>query len=509
VVYIKRGTYNERIVPQNSGTPGNYITYAAYTGDIVTIDGMGISLPDESGLFHISDKNYIKISGLRIINAGPNDNNSGILVYNSSNIIIDKNYTYNTVSSGIAAWNSNNVIIDGNEVELACNDGEQECITVAETDTFEIKNNHIHHGGPGNHGGEGIDAKDGSTNGKIYNNHVHHLTRLGIYIDSWDKHTYGMEVFQNTVHDIIGGDGFEVASEAGGLLENIRIYNNIAYNNENCGITISRNGDSQKHPMKEIKIVNNTFYNNGQGDWGGGISIDNPDAENVVIKNNICSQNLLFQIELEGDVAAQNVLADHNLIDGYKGYVGEIYGTEYIEGDPKFANPSGADFHLQNGSSAIDSGTSMDAPNDDFDGNQRPEGSGYDIGAFEYLSSPVPDIKANSQDDPISVSLGTPISITVSLNPGNYDVQNADWWVVELTPSTTYNYFDLSARSMLPGLSPTHQGPLFSLGSTQLLNSSNLAVGTHTFYFAVDMNMNGSLDFGQLYFDAVVVNITQ
>ena len=96
----------------------------------------------------MEDKSYIRISGIRIINAGPNDNNVGILVDNSGHIIIEKNYTYNTVSSGIGVYNSNNIIIDSNEVELACNDGEQECITVAETDTFEVKNNHVHHGGP-------------------------------------------------------------------------------------------------------------------------------------------------------------------------------------------------------------------------------------------------------------------------------------------------------------------------------------------------------------------------
>ena len=122
---------------------------------------------------------------------------------------------------------------------------------------------------------------------------------------------------------------------------------------------------------------------------------------------------------------------------------------------------------------------------------------------------PEPDIKANGSNGPVSVSPGTPVAVTVSLNPGSYDAQNADWWAVELTPSGTYNHFDLSTGSMVQGLLPTHQGPLFSLGTTQLLNSSDLTVGTHTFYFAVDMNMNGSLDFNQLYFDGAVVNITQ
>ena len=38
-VYIKAGTYQERVVPQNSGSAGIYITYSAYSGDTVTIDG--------------------------------------------------------------------------------------------------------------------------------------------------------------------------------------------------------------------------------------------------------------------------------------------------------------------------------------------------------------------------------------------------------------------------------------------------------------------------------------
>jgi hypothetical protein len=256
-VYIKAGTYGERVIPSNSGTAGNYITYAAYQGDIVTISGSEISLPTwDSGLFHISNKSYIKISGLRVVNAGPNQNNAGIYVEDSDHIYIEGNYTYNTVSSGIGVWNSNNIIIDGNEVVLACNDGEQECITVAGTYTFEIRNNHIHHGGPGTLGGEGIDVKDGSYDGKIYKNHVYHLNRLGIYVEAWDKHTYGIEVFQNSVHDITDSDGFTLGSEEGGLLENITISNNISYDNGLNGLSISDAGSASSHPVKDIKIIN-------------------------------------------------------------------------------------------------------------------------------------------------------------------------------------------------------------------------------------------------------------
>ncbi len=93
-VYIKQGTYNEQIIPQNSGTAGKYITFSAYPGDAATIDGNTVTLPSyETGLFHVEDRNYIKISGLRIINAGPNLNNAGIYVDNASYITIKNNYT--------------------------------------------------------------------------------------------------------------------------------------------------------------------------------------------------------------------------------------------------------------------------------------------------------------------------------------------------------------------------------------------------------------------------------
>jgi len=389
-VYIKAGIYRERVIPFKSGTTGNYITYAAYEGDISTIDGSGISLPNwDSGLFHVSSRSYIKISGLRVINAGPNQNNAGIYVENSDHIVIERNYTHNTVSSGIGVWNSNNIVIDGNEVTLSCNDGEQECITVAGTHTFEIKNNHIHQGGPGTLGGEGIDAKDGSSNGKIYKNHVHHLNRLGIYVEAWDKHTYGIEVFQNRVHDIANNDGLALASEKGGLLEDISVTNNISYNNGLSGFSITNAGSASTHPVKDITIINNTFYDNGKSSWGGGISIENKDVQDIVIRNNICGQNLTYQIFVEYPV--QNLVVDHNFIDGYKGYKGEIRGTNYKEGDPMFVNPTESDFHLEGTSQAINNGSALSAPNVDFDGYKRPQGEGYDIGAYEFLSTACPD----------------------------------------------------------------------------------------------------------------------
>jgi hypothetical protein len=217
---------------------------------------------------------------------------------------------------------------------------------------------------------------------------VHHTKAVGIYVDAWDKHTHNIEVFQNIVHDS-ANDGITLASEMGGLLENIRIYDNIVYNNSFLGISISRNGpDSVRvQPLHKIEVVNSTVYNNGLSGWGGGISIGNPDVQNVLIRNNICSQNLSFQLVTATDASSALTL-DHNLIDGFRGYVEEgaleIRGTDYVEGDPHFVNPPEGDFRLQGNSAAIDKGSSDDAPTTDFEGRSRPEGTAYDIGAYEY-----------------------------------------------------------------------------------------------------------------------------
>ena len=60
-------------------------------------------------------------------------------------------------------------------------------------------------------------------------------------------------------------------------------------------------------------------------------------------------------------------------------------GTDYVSGyDPQLTSPT-SDFTLQTTSPAIDAGSSVGAPSTDFAGNARPQGSGYDIGAYECI----------------------------------------------------------------------------------------------------------------------------
>ena len=100
---------------------------------------------------------------------------------------------------------------------------------------------------------------------------------------------------------------------------------------------------------------------------------------------------------------------------------------------------------------------------------------------------PVPDIKANGSDGSVTVLSGTPVSITVGLDPGVYTGANADWWIAASTPFNPpgdwYSY--VHPAGWFPGINLCIQTPLFALSPYEVLNMT-LPVGDYTFYFAVD-----------------------
>jgi len=172
-----------------------------------------------------------------------------------------------------------------------------------------------------------------------------------------------------------------VASERSCLGEDIWFYNNIAYDSSppfstEDGIMAANFGESG--PLENIYIINNTIYGKGHR----GIYINNLNVRDIFIRNNICSQNHISQIDVKSSLI-DSVTLEYNLIYGSN----VDYGDFPVIGNPGFISASSGDFHLTAGSPAIDNGTSVDAPIIDFDGVIRPSGDEYDIGAYEYLNT--------------------------------------------------------------------------------------------------------------------------
>jgi parallel beta-helix repeat protein len=281
-------------------------------------------------------------------------------------------------------------------------------------------------------------------------------------------------------------------------------------------------------------ITNCTISGNSADDDGGGILCDDssPTITNCTISGNsaddgggiYCWQSSPTVVNsiLWGDSPDEIYLAYESTIDITYSDIegGWATGVGNIDADPLFVG--GGDYHLTANSPCIDAGTGNTTnyptlPTDDIDGDARPQSDGYDMGADEYVPEvqlPIPDVKANNEDGPITITPDDTLSIKVELDAGDYEGEDADWWAVAVRylpdvpfPVGLY-WYNVSGGTWVLGVSVTYQGPLFDLTpSVEILNISGLPIGIYSFYFGVDMDMNGLVDSDKLYLDSVEVTV--
>ncbi len=112
------------------------------------------------------------------------------------------------------------------------------------------------------------------------------------------------------------------------------------------------------------------------------------DTANIYLVNNIFQGNGTSAfLKCQDDFA---VYSDYNLLHNFNTYMGgqgTIIGTDHtITDDPLFIDD---ELHVEAGSPAIDRGTGPTLfpgiPETDKEGVSRPQGSAYDIGAYEKL----------------------------------------------------------------------------------------------------------------------------
>ena len=121
-----------------------------------------------------------------------------------------------------------------------------------------------------------------------------------------------------------------------------------------------------------------------------------------------------------------------------------------------------------------------------------------------FTTYPIPDIKVNGEDGPLTITTDTPFSVTVTLAVGDKAGQDADWWIAAYSP--VYGWFSY----VLPGgwttdLHLSFQYPLVNIPETVELLQGTLPPGQYFFFFVIDDNADGELD--ATWLDYVEVNV--
>jgi parallel beta-helix repeat protein len=132
-------------------------------------------------------------------------------------------------------------------------------------------------------------------------------------------------------------------------------------NGEAFQVGIQLAGSYSGQPSSNNVIDNNTIYQ------AKGVCMDLGYTSNSMVQNNICYQT--GHDAITGGTGGGNTV-DHNLL-----------GV-----DPHFVQ-AGADFHLQDGSPAINAAVCLNRVSDDIAGFARPGARGCAAGAYEFGST--------------------------------------------------------------------------------------------------------------------------
>ncbi len=208
----------------------------------------------------------------------------------------------------------------------------------------------------------GINVLYGTGNNAIIEDNIFHNNCTGVAIFTGSTNIFDVIARRNVFYDMARGaatgDDWQIGQDCsitsvvvvtiGGRH---KIYNNITYNSNGVAYT------SYFGP-NDVKFLHNTCYNilDGADCINGG----GADATNVVCRNNIAY--------LTGGITGCDTTSNN------------------LTTNPLFVNAATANFHLQSGSPAINAGTTVTEVTADFAGTLRPQGSAYDIGAYEFVN---------------------------------------------------------------------------------------------------------------------------
>jgi len=179
----------------------------------------------------------------------------------------------------------------------------------------------------------------------------------------------GLDEFANAIID--GNIITENQAHHGGGINMIldchpQITNNVITNNKGSGIFVNRS-----YPQ----VTNNTIAGNIKDASGEFCSIFAMADSKVSVTNTILSNTGIDWYDEYSEIIITHSLVKDGLNVSWP-------GEGNISQDPLFVG--NGDYHLLPTSPCVDTGTDVDVSTD-IEGNERPQGQGFDIGAYEYV----------------------------------------------------------------------------------------------------------------------------
>jgi len=547
---------------QWGGDDSNYIYYKPSSG---TPDDHIVELGTRKRLLYINGKSYIKVENLRFEagNCSEPGYNSGPL-YLRGIVVLQDSHSCEILNCevscggclGISLNDCTDCTIKSNELTYI----EIRAINIrGNSSDITVSFNHIYHIGKkaSIRNGSNVSDKEGiaiSSSGsqKPSNITVEHNVIHDIGCEFSDKSTrakgivvYSGEGEGNITDIIIRYNKIFNCDGRGISLENVdgnhEIYYNIIFNN---GIGNKESSTfwggliihTHIGTTSNVKVFNNIIWRNDGGPGTGSkanlyLEVRPDSTLTFSFKNNIIG---LFQNSSGYDLiyvpsGTLNLESDYNLFyedSGNKNCIkrgGKVYDFAHVLGDqsgyysydksqdqnsidqdPLFIDALNGNFHLQSTSRCIDAGTDVGLA-EDMEGN--PVDYAPDIGAYEYSDNPIPDIKVNGSDGPITLNQSDRLTITIALD-NNGRTDNAKWWLAADTP---FDFLFFTSKGWIDKQQPLYQRPLFYLEPYEVfsIDTSQLSAGTYILYFCIDTNMDSDTIWDSPYCDSIVVNVTE
>ncbi len=213
----------------------------------------------------------------------------------------------------------------------------------------------------------------GAVGGSLAENVIRQNDGSGVCLWSGSGYNRGGEVWTEVSRNRIEENGVNGVRLCGDDPVHSRIESNVILGNTEAGLRWDA-----VHDGWDLLVVSNTLAANG----GDGILTAWP-AGLAQLTNNIVVGNAgygMFCASSEEPARSTNDVWGN----GVGEYSGCTTGITDLSVDPLFVNAEGGSVRLRFGSPCIDAGVAESAPAMDIEGTPRPQGDGYDLGAYEF-----------------------------------------------------------------------------------------------------------------------------